>query len=89
MVEIEWFHVVDNTKYEANLVIIPHVLSEKRCTYFDLINRSSSGARLKEWIWKLRVYISSKNKKFKIWTEKSKGNSFQTLAHSYWLGPID
>ena len=27
-------HVVDNTKYEANLVIIPHVLSEKRCTLF-------------------------------------------------------
>ena len=23
-------HVVDNTKYEANLVIIPHVLSEKK-----------------------------------------------------------
>ena len=27
-------YVVDNTKYEANLVIIPHVLSEKRCMIF-------------------------------------------------------
>ena len=26
--------IVDNTKYEANLVLIPHVLSEKRCTIF-------------------------------------------------------
>ena len=27
--------VVDNTKYDANLVIIPNVLSEKICTIFQ------------------------------------------------------
>ena len=58
-----WFsgllHEFINTKYEGNLVIIPHVWLNDSARYFDLINRSSSGARFNEWICKLLIYIST------------------------------